>query len=146
MATQNARPEFWLPHSPTPAASSRTAAVSCPRCGAEFMIAAHYCHACGEARNPRLSQLTTAFQKPLARSQPSGFGLPTLLALGGPSLLAFGLGLGCLLAALAVGLVYPERDFAAFQSIQFWRVEWLLAAILAFLAGILLKIPGSTAE
>jgi uncharacterized Tic20 family protein len=55
------------------------------------------------------------------------------------SLVAFLLGLGCLLASVAVGFIYAVQNFADFQAIQFWRMQWLLAAIAAFVAGILLK-------
>jgi len=55
------------------------------------------------------------------------------------SLIAFLLGLGCVAATVAVGLIYSVQSLADFQAIQLWRVQWLLGAIAAFLAGILLK-------
>jgi len=30
-----------------------------------------------------------------------------------------------------------------FQAVQYWRMEWLLGGVAAFIAGILLKISGS---
>jgi hypothetical protein len=59
------------------------------------------------------------------------------------SLIAFFAGLGCLLAAVAVGAIYSVQTLADFQAIQSWRVQWLLAALAAFVAGILLKQAGS---
>jgi hypothetical protein len=62
-------------------------------------------------------------------------GLPT------PSLIAFIIGLGCVIGALAVSLFYKASNMAEFQAIQMWRIEWLLAATASFVAGILLKKP-----
>jgi hypothetical protein len=65
----------------------------------------------------------------------SGVGLPTA------SLVAFIIGLGCVVGALAVSLFYKASNLAEFQAIQMWRIEWLLAATASFVAGILLKKP-----
>jgi uncharacterized Tic20 family protein len=65
------------------------------------------------------------------------------LGLPVPSLVAFLIGLGCLLATISVGFIYAVQNFADFQAIQFWRMEWLLAAIAAFVAAILLRRTGS---
>ncbi len=64
----------------------------------------------------------------------SWIGLPTA------SLIAFGVGLGCVLGALLVGLL-TAKTLVDWQAIQFYRAEWLLAATAAFVAGILLKKP-----
>jgi hypothetical protein len=65
------------------------------------------------------------------------------LGLSLASLIAFFAGLGCILAAIAVGLIYSVQSLADFQAIQLWRLEWLLAALVAFVAGILLKRAGT---
>jgi hypothetical protein len=65
------------------------------------------------------------------------------LGLSHASLIAFFAGMGCILAAIAVGLLYSVQSLADFQAIQLWRLEWLLAALVAFVAGILLKHVGS---
>jgi len=62
-------------------------------------------------------------------------GLPTA------SLIAFIIGLGCVLGAIGVSLFYRASNLAEFQAIQMWRIEWLLAATASFAAGILLKKP-----
>jgi len=62
-------------------------------------------------------------------------GLPTA------SLIAFMIGLGCILGVLGVSLFYHASNLAEFQAIQMWRIEWLLAATASFVAGILLKKP-----
>jgi hypothetical protein len=51
--------------------------------------------------------------------------------------------LGCLLAAITVGAIYSVQNLADFQAIQSWRIQWLLAALAAFVAGILLKQAGA---
>lgn len=59
-------------------------------------------------------------------------GLPTA------SLIAFVLGLVCVAGALLVGLL-TAKTLIDWQAIQMYRIEWLLAATAAFVAGILLK-------
>ena len=54
--------------------------------------------------------------------------------------------LGFMLAAISVGLIYSVENLADFQAIQLWRIEWLLGAVVAFLAVILLKRAGSSKE
>jgi cytosine/uracil/thiamine/allantoin permease len=61
------------------------------------------------------------------------------LGLSTLTLAAFLVGVACLLAALMVGVVYNVQNFGDFQAVQFWRVQWLLGAVAAFVAGILLK-------
>jgi hypothetical protein len=66
----------------------------------------------------------------------SRVGLPTA------SLIAFVLGIACIAGALLVGLL-TAKTLVDWQAIQFYRAEWLLAAIASFVAGILLKRPSS---
>jgi hypothetical protein len=66
----------------------------------------------------------------------SRLGLPTA------SLIAFVIGLACVAGALLVGLL-TAKTFVDWQAIQLYRVEWLLAATVAFVAGILLKKPSN---
>jgi uncharacterized membrane protein len=58
------------------------------------------------------------------------------------SLIAFVLGIACVAGALLVGLL-TAKTLVDWQAIQFYRAEWLLAAIASFVAGILLKRPSS---
>ena len=62
-----------------------------------------------------------------------------MLGLSTASLIAFSIGLLCLLAVMGVGIVYTVQSFADFQAIQYYRVQWLLAAVAAFMAGLLLN-------
>jgi hypothetical protein len=151
--------------------ASPNVADACADCGTEFMIGARFCHACGFKR-PQLKQESANDATALAgvwylgvTRMRSGFasvaalwrsvtfpvwlrylhfheikrwvGLPT------GSLVAFMIGLGCVLGAIGVSLFYKASNLAEFQAIQMWRIEWLLAATASFVAGILLK-PADT--
>jgi cytosine/uracil/thiamine/allantoin permease len=56
-----------------------------------------------------------------------------------PAVIAFLVGLLCAVGALAVSVFFSVRTVLDWQAIQLWRIEWLLAAVAAFLAGCLLK-------
>ena len=56
-----------------------------------------------------------------------------------PATIAFLLGVLCVVGALAVSLFFSARTALDWQAIQLWRIEWLIAAIAAFVAGCLLK-------
>jgi len=49
------------------------------------------------------------------------------------------LGLGCLFGAAVTGEVFRTESLFDWQAIQVRRIEWLLAAAVILLAGILLK-------
>jgi hypothetical protein len=146
-----------------------TMAEVCTHCSTEFMIGSSFCHACGAHRPlngfaaSSVGRNTRTFVKGkidwlqsatlnLSR-HPFKFpawlrylhfheikrwvGLPT------PSLIAFMIGLGCVVGAIGVSVFYKASNLAEFQAIQMWRVEWLLGATASFVAGILLKNPPS---
>ena len=147
-----------------------TMAESCSRCGTEFLLGSRFCHTCGNRRNEVVSTanedstaLAGLWEQTVAKVSSlyptvanswsqiefpswlrylhfheikSWIGLPTA------SLVAFVLGIGCVAGALLVGLL-RARTFVDWQAIQFYRVEWLLAATASFVAGILLKKPPS---
>jgi hypothetical protein len=133
-AVPNASQEFWRRPVAQPEATATTVTRTCADCGSEFMISAAFCHACGAARQAEPAAVELGFLRLLEfHSLKHWLGLPT------PSLIAFLLGLGCVLAAIAVGLIYSVQNLTDFQAIQLWRMQWLLAAVAAFVAGILLK-------
>jgi hypothetical protein len=130
---------FWRP--PAVVASGPSSPLmpeACAGCGTEFMIASHFCHVCGATREPRAHGGAAAHWTHYFEFQQikKALGLP----LG--SLIAFLVGIGCLIGALSISSIYAVQNFADFQAIQFWRMEWLLGAIAAFIAGILLKRTG----
>ena len=61
------------------------------------------------------------------------------LGLSTAPLVAFVAGILCLVGAIGVGLIFSIRTMADWQAVQLWRIEWLLAAVAAFVAGCLLK-------
>jgi hypothetical protein len=155
-----------------PAAASEVLAPACEQCGSEFLIGAKFCHACGGARpafaqTPKaaipgiaelwgriLPKIRSGIHSAAAHGRNASFpdwlrylhfheikrwvGLPTA------SLVAFIVGLGCIVGAIGVSLFYSASTLAEFQAIQMWRIEWLLAATAAFVAGILLKTPSNS--
>jgi len=50
------------------------------------------------------------------------------------------IGLACIAGALLVGLM-TAKTLVDWEAIQYYRAEWLLAAITSFVLGILLKKP-----
>ena len=143
-AADQTRQEFWRPPMSASAAvasrgrgcggrdDERSATCSC---GTEFIVSSLYCHACGASR-PDLGAGVRTLEIP---------GLAELLALGErlglttPALIAFLLGVLCVVGALAVSVFFSVRTVLDWQAIQLWRIEWLLAAVAAFVAGCLLK-------
>lgn len=135
-----AQNEFWRPPISVPeAAIGQDLSQTCDGCGTEFIVGSRFCHSCGAGRQelhperaveiPGLTELTALGTK---------FGLTT------PTLAAFLLGVFCLVAALAVGIVFTARTALDWQAIQVWRIEWLLGAIASFVAGCLLKKSSSS--
>ncbi len=61
------------------------------------------------------------------------------LGLNTGSLIALIAGVMCMVAAVATGFIFSATTVLDWQAVQLWRIEWLLAAIAAFLAGVLLK-------
>ncbi|MGA3087634.1 MAG: hypothetical protein ABSD75_03425 [Terriglobales bacterium] len=133
-AVDRAQHEFWRP----PAAASEAAAThgrsSTCRCGTEFLVSSLFCHACGVSRpdlnGPRILEIPGLAE---VRSLGDRLGLTT------PSVIAFLAGLFCLVGALGVSVFFSVRTALDWQAIQLWRIEWLLAAVAAFAAGLLLK-------
>ena len=66
-------------------------------------------------------------------------GIRQRLGLATAALIAFVIGLVCVLCAVSMGLVFTVQTTLDWQALQLWRMEWLLGALVAFAAGILLK-------
>jgi hypothetical protein len=128
------RQEFWRPPMlASEAVASRERSITC-RCGTEFIVSSLYCHACG-ARRPDLNPARLL-------EIPGNAELAWLgerLGLTMPALIAFLVGVLCVLGAVAVSVFFSARTALDWQAIQLWRVEWLLAAVAAFVAGCVLK-------
>lgn len=142
--------EFWRsPVAPAQGAEivemAGPMAEACSGCGAEFMVGAKFCHACGSGRLPRIAPERNWIQDAQAWIEHLEFhNIKKAIGLPMASLIAFLIGVFCALAAISVGLIYSIQTFADFQAVQLWRIEWLLAAVAAFVAGLLLKRPASS--
>lgn len=139
--TQN---DFWRPPAavqPAPVISAATPVLveACDRCETEFMVGARFCYVCGATRRAQLRTTSIHNWTRYLEFQ----SIKQFLGLPIASLISFLIGLGCLLAAALVGAIYAVQNFADFQAIQFWRMQWLLAAIAFFVAGVLLKRSSS---
>jgi hypothetical protein len=104
------------------------------RCGTEFIVSSHYCHACGTSR-PDLNAARTLEIPGLAELAWLG----ERLGLTTPAVIAFLVGILCVAGALAVGVFFSARTVLDWQAIQLWRIEWLLGAVAAFVAGCVLN-------
>jgi hypothetical protein len=130
----DARHEFWRP--PVVAVETvRSGLVEvCDGCTTEFMVGSLFCHVCGASREARSS---TAARWTLYLEFHN---IQRALGLSTASLIAFVAGMACLLmASIAVSMIYSVQTFNDFQAVQLYRMEWLLGAIAAFAAGLLLK-------
>jgi len=147
---------------------SQSRAEACAGCGTEFMIGARFCHACGVSRplaDAAAREIVSSWDQNLAAAKARaasiwcGWIVPTWRTVSFPrwmqylhfheikrwiglptaSLIAFITGLGCVVGTIGVSVFYKASNLAEFQAIQMWRIEWLLGATAAFVAGILLK-------
>jgi len=138
---QSASQEFWRPPVLPSGSSKEALAEACGGCGSEFIAGARFCHVCGATRGAKLSKSAEhAWSDSLDFVRALEFHrVKEWIGLSTASLIAFLLGAACVLAAMIVGVIYSVQNLADFQAIQLWRIEWLLGALVAFVAGILLK-------
>lgn len=140
---QNANSEFWRAPAVQP---PETKALSpdlpevCNQCSSEFMVGAGFCHVCGAQRSQATPSIASPWNRYVGLVRQLEFhrikeriGLPTA------AMIAFLAGITCVLAAVLVGFIFSANTVLDWQAVQVWRIEWLLAAAAAFLAGILLK-------
>ena len=130
--------EFWRPPLSQPLAETNLA-EACRRCGTEFMVGAAFCHICGANRHRSDLMPSPSWTKYLRvlrilefTSVKTWFGLPL------PSLCAFLLGIAFMVVAVSISFISVHDNFDC-QAVQLWRIQWLMAACAAFLAGILLR-------
>jgi hypothetical protein len=132
-ASVHERGEFWRP--PTESRQegvSQVATETCTRCNSELMAGSRFCHVCGTERATEFSRRgwTQYLDVHLIQDR---------LGLSLASVVAFIIGVICALAAIGTGLIFTANTVLDWQAVQVWRIEWLLAAVVAFLAGILLN-------
>lgn len=132
--------EFWRPPVISTAPASEALPGACERCATEFISGARFCHVCGAARTVKKSRAEQSWTQSLELLRALEFQrIKDWFALPTASLVSFLIGLGCVMGALAVGIIYSVQSLADFEAIQLWRIEWLLAAVAAFVAAILLR-------
>jgi hypothetical protein len=151
---QNAERDFWTPPVAPPALTVEpvthvSMVEACDQCETEFIPGAKYCHVCGAERAEVVSpsvlrkwrqrSMDAVRHLEFQRIERAVIALRQSLGLPALSLVAFGIGLFCLLGAIGVGLIFTVQTTLDWQAVQVWRIEWLLGASASFLAGILLK-------
>ena len=129
------RQEFWKP---IEVRRDPQAVEACATCGTDFPIGARFCYICGSERDVPEAAPRPNFGSRLVRALDlaqlkAAMGLPV------GSLVAFFIGMICVIAAATVGFIYTATTMLDWQAVQTWRMEWLLASIAAFAAGTLLK-------
>jgi len=135
--------EFWRPPLGTRQETmSGVQTESCARCGTEYVAGSRFCHVCGAERAPQAAAHRVQWARFLNIQHLNILRLQQRLGLPLASVIALSVGILCTLAAIGTGLVYTAATVLDWQAVQIWRIEWLLAAIAAFLVGILLRAAG----
>jgi hypothetical protein len=105
----------------------------CEHCGTEFVVQSLFCRMCGwRAEGDITSELQSA-------SRLDFHVLRRKLNLNAAALVCFLAGIVCLGAAASVSFIFNANNLVDWQAVQIWRIEWLLAGMASFLAGILLN-------
>lgn len=125
--------EFWRPPARSPQPSPAPIAVSvtvCPQCSFSMLEETRICPNCGRPREaqPEADPILKASTR-----------LRRAFGIGHAALVALAVGLVCLVVAILLNSFYTANTAIEWQAMQLWRIQWLLAAVAAFLAGILLK-------
>ncbi len=141
-AAHNVQQEYWRPPAPparvAEAPIGKRGQLTCEQCGTEFVMGSRFCHVCGGEREPLVGIGNSSWAEILDFTR-----IREALGLSIGSLIAFIAGIGCTIAAIVTGFMFSASTLLDWQAVQVWRIEWLLAAAAAFLAGILLKKASS---
>ena len=133
---RNITQEYWRPvQPPQTEIGSLGAEMLCNNCGSEYAVGARFCHVCGNEREPentvsgrsRIVDLIDFSQ------------ICERLGLSAIALVFTFVGFGCIIGAIMVGLVYTANTVLDWQAVQVWRIQWMLGALVAFAAAILLN-------
>jgi len=133
---QDAQHNFWRPPKATHELGAQQNLVeACDRCATEFIVGSRFCHNCGATRLESSEAIRLQQRTVILRFA----GLGKRLGLSTGALIAFLVGIACMIGAAAIGLVYSTQTVLDWQAVQLWRIEWLLGAVAAFVAGCLLR-------
>lgn len=143
-AVRNPTQEYWRPaQAPRTSMNALAAEAVCATCGTEYALGARFCHVCGSEREPQMgmgghnsSPFVTHLQRVLDIEN-----IRRAVGLSIASLCFFVIGCACVLGAILVGMVYSATTVLDWQAVQVWRMEWMLASIVAFVMAIVLKKP-----
>jgi hypothetical protein len=134
--------EYWRPAQQQNRPEYQVASVIpyCNMCGTQYATGARFCHVCGENREPEFqatgsNRIVQALDFTNIRQK---------LGLSATSLVLVALAAGCVLGALFTGLIYGASTLVEWQAVQTWRIEWMLAAVVALVAAILFRDNPST--
>ncbi len=127
--------DYWQPpRGPQEDAATQPKALACPECGTEFVVGSRFCHVCGAEREALTETGSRSFTDWLEFTR-----IREAIGLSVMSLVCLIAGVACVIAAIATGFIYTANTVLDWQAVQVWRIEWLLAAMVAFVAGLLLK-------
>lgn len=139
---RNITQEYWRPVQPPQTETIRTlgAETLCNNCGSEYAVGARFCHVCGNEREPE-----TNLNRRSRIIDLIDFGqICERLGLSPIALVFTFVGFFFVLAALVVGLAYTANTVLDWQAVQIWRIQWMLGALIAFAAAILLNKKKTT--
>ena len=133
---RNITQEYWRPVQPPQVeVRSMGAETLCNNCGSEYAVGARFCHVCGNEREPEMNLSKRSRILDLIDFDQ----ISERLGLSAVALVFTFIGMGCVLGAILVGLVYTANTVLDWQAVQIWRVQWMLGALVAFAAAILLN-------
>jgi hypothetical protein len=132
------RQEFWKPvitQRQELEQAAETAVHPCPNCGNELGTEATFCPACGANGQLPAVEFSEVLEHPWYDLAVVREALGQTTA----SLIAFVIGCACVIAAVFTSFMFNATTLLDWQAVQLWRIEWLLASVAMFVAGILLK-------
>lgn len=128
--------EYWRPAQPPRAEYAAVVTEPhCDNCGTQFAPGARFCHVCGGNREPefqtsRVNRINDALDFGRIRER---------LGMSTTSLVLVIVAAACVLATVLTGVVYSANTLVEWQAVQTWRMEWMMAALVALVAAILFK-------
>jgi hypothetical protein len=134
------RQEFWRPAQEQLHANAIAPTQMCAQCGADYVLGSRFCHVCGAGRDKSTRERSSSLVEKMAFVTR----IPEALTLSIASTVLFVVGALCAITAIVVGFIYSATTLVDWQAVQIWRMEWMLGAIVAMLAAILLKSSGRT--
>ena len=128
--------DYWQPPRGSQAedAVAQAHALACPECGTEFVVGSRFCHVCGAEREAMTESGARSFTEWLDFTR-----IREAIGLSAASLVCMIAGIVCVIAAVVTGFIYTANTVLDWQAVQIWRMEWLIAAIVSFVAGVLFK-------